>query len=183
MRDAAITAEEDVSVQAVERGQELANTVAYLRGAVTTFDAAEKFLDTAVERTNTTEATVAELAAEHDKAMWGRTMAELERTTHGNRAQQANLAIVTARYTATLSDTRRIGADTATQTVRQNLAQARAERETAMTRRDELEEEVAELTRERDMAVEESAGVQAIRDCLEEAHEDVERLTTNVNEL
>lgn len=53
-RDAALTAEAYVRVQADARGQELSDMVAYLRGAVTTLDNAEVLLETAVERENTT---------------------------------------------------------------------------------------------------------------------------------
>lgn len=52
-----------------------------------------------------------------------------------------------------------------------------------MKLRDVLEDTLAQLTCERDAAVEESAGVQTWRDRLEEAHDDVERLITTVNEL
>lgn len=61
--------------------------------------------------------------------------------------------------------------------------QALAELDTVMTRRDAIEEAVAQLPRERDAVVVESTGVQAIRKNLEEANEDVEPLTNNVDEF
>lgn len=123
------------------------------------------------------------LTAERDEDVRARTAIERKQTAYGNRVPQVNQALVTARQAATQADARRIRTETSTQTVRQELVQARTERDTATTRHDALEDADTQLTRERDAVVVESAGVQVVRECLQEANEYVERLTTSVNEL
>lgn len=159
------------------------NKVAYLRGAFTTLDNAKALLDTAVETENSTENTVTELTAERDEDVRELTAVEHERTAYGNRVQQVNQALYTARQAAPQADTRRIRAKAATQTARQELEQAREELETETTRRDALEEAFVQLARERDASVVEILGILVIRERVEEENEDVERLTTKMDEL
>lgn len=108
---------------------------------------------------------------------------ENELRIYRNRAQHVNQPLVTAFQDVNQADSRRVRAETAAETARRELIRARAERDAAAARRDALEEVVARLTRERDSAVAASEEVRDICARLEEANLDVNRLTTNVNEL
>lgn len=68
-------------VQAVARGRELTNTVAYLSGAVMILEAGENLLNTVVEN-ETTGTTASRLTAERDAAVQALTAAESERTAY-----------------------------------------------------------------------------------------------------
>lgn len=111
--DATLATEADVRVQAIAKGQELMNTVAYIRGTFTKLDSAEALLDTAIERTGKTGTTIAQLNEDRDAAVRACTAAECERTSYRNCVHGTNQDLVTACQAATQADSRPIQARTA----------------------------------------------------------------------